>query len=447
MFITRKSVSRRTLLRGAGTALALPFLDCMVPALSAKAAKPAPRLGFLYIANGVIQEQWNPSAAGTRFDLPPILKPLEPFKAHMNVLSGLAHLQADTFGDGTGDHPRASAVWLTGVHAYDRTKPGVEVRLATTADQIAAQHIGKGTQIPSIEMSVDAPTQGACDSGDCFYVNTVSWRTPTTPNPAEMQPRVIFERLFGDGGGAAQRAAVARSTGSILDSVTQEVGRLASTLGTGDRSKLTEYMDSVRELEQRIQNTESAGAEAIELPERPIDIPESFEEHVKLMFDLQALAFQADITRVFSMVMCRELSPRTYPNIGVPDGHHAVSHHRNDPELIAKKAKIDTYNVQLFTHFLKKLRDTPDGDGSLLDHSLILYGGGMGNGNLHRHFDLPCLLLGKLGGQFKTGYHMNYPENTPMSNLLVTLLDKVGVPLEKFGDSTGRLQPDPLTVG
>jgi hypothetical protein len=447
MFITRKSVPRRTFLRGLGTTLALPMLDSMVPALSAKSAKPTPRLGFLYIANGVIQDQWNPTATGGKFDLPPILKPLESFKSQMNILSGLAHLQADTFGDGTGDHPRASAVWLSGVHAYDRTQPGVEVRLATTVDQIAAQHIGKGTQIPSIEMSVDAPTQGACDSGDCFYVNTVSWRSPTTPNPAEMQPRVIFERLFGDGGGPEQRRALAKSRGSILDSVTQEVARLGNTLGKGDRSKLSEYMDSVREIEQRIQSAESASTESIDLPERPIDIPESYEEHVKLMFDLQALAFQADITRVFSMIMCRELSSRTYPNIGVTDGHHAVSHHRNDPDLIAKKAKIDTYNVLLFTHFLKKLRDTPDGDGSLLDHSLIMYGGGMGNGNLHRHSDLPCLLLGNLGGQLKTGYHLNYPENTPMSNLLVTLLDKVGVPTEKIGDSTGRLQPDPLIVG
>jgi hypothetical protein len=439
-FITKKSLSRRTLLKGMGTTVALPFLDAMAPALSAATTAP-PRLGFLYIANGVIQDQWNPTATGTKFDLPPILKPLEAFKSQSNILSGLAHLQADTFGDGTGDHPRASAVWLTGVHAYDRTKPGVEVKLATTADQIAARHIGKGTQIPSIEMSVDAPTQASCDSGDCFYVNTVSWRSETTPNPAEMQPRVIFERLFGDGGDAAQRRAVAKNTGSILDSVSREVSRLSNTLGPGDRSKLTEYMDSVREMEQRIQSTEAAGTRNIELPERPIDIPESYEEHVKMMFDLQALAFQADITRVFSMVMCRELSSRTYPNIGVTDGHHAVSHHRNDPDLIAKKAKIDTYNVLLLTHFLKKLRETPDGDGSLLDHSLILYGGGMGNGNLHRHSDLPTLMVGSLGGKFQTGHHLSYPENTPMSNLLLTLLDKVGVPLGKFGDSNG-----PLTV-
>jgi hypothetical protein len=261
-----------------------------------------------------------------------------------------------------------------------------------------------------------------------------------------MQPRVIFERLFGDGGDAAQRRAVAKNTGSILDSVTKEVARLANTLGKGDRSKLTEYMESVREIEQRIQAAESAGAHNIELPERPIDIPESYDEHTKMMFDLQALAFQADITRVFSLMMTRELSGRTYPYIGVPEGNHAVSHHRNDPDLITKKAKIDTYNVGLFTHFLKRLKETPDGDGSLLDHSLLLYGGGMGNGNLHRHHDLPCLLVGKLNGQIKTGQHIRYPDETPMSNLLVTLLDKVGVPVEKIGDSTGPLRPDPLTI-
>ncbi len=446
-FLTRKALPRRTFLRGMGATLALPMLDAMAPALSAKAAAPTPRLGFVYISNGVIQEQWNPATVGTGFEFTPILKPLEPLREHLNVLSGLSHLQADTFGDGTGDHPRASAVWLTGVHAWDRTRPGVEVRLATTADQLAARVIGKGTQVASLELNLDNPTQGACDSGDCFYVNTVSWRNETTPNPAESHPRVVFDRLFGDGGSAAQRFAQVKSEGSILDSVAQEVNRLAGTLGAGDRTKLGEYMDSVREIEQRIQNTETRGAQTVELPERPIDIPETFDEHTKMMFDLQVLAYRADITRVFSLIMARELSSRTYPNIGVPDQHHAVSHHRNDPELIAKKAKIDVYHAQLFGYFLDKLKNTPDGDGSLLDHSLIMYGGGMGNGNLHRHTDLPCVLAGKLGGKFKTGSHLAYPEDTPMANLLVTILDKVGVRVEKLGDSTGLLQPDYLSVG
>lgn len=438
MIIRKKALDRRTFLRGAGTALALPFLDAMVPALSA-APKVTPRLGFVYVSNGVILSQWKPGVTGSAFDLPPILKPLTPVRDQINVLSGLAHLQADTFGDGTGDHPRASAVWLTGVHAYDRTKPGVEVRLATTADQLAARQIGKSTQIPSLEYNLDPPTQGACDSGDCFYVNTISWRNETTPNPAESHPRVIFERLFGDGGSGAERLKRIKKTGSILDSVMSEISDLDKTLGKGDRTKLNEYVDAVREVEQRIQNTEARGAQNFELPERPTDIPDTFDEHTKLMFDLQALAFRADLTRVFTMVMARELSTRTYPNIGVPEQHHPTSHHRNDPELIAKKAKIDTYHVQLLTYFLQKLQATPEGEGTLLDQSLILYGGGMGDGNLHRHFDLPCLLAGKLGGTFRTGRHLAYPDNTPMANLLLSILDRVDVHLDKIGDSTGRL--------
>ena len=378
MFITKKALSRRTFIRSTGATLALPFLDAMVPALSAQ-TKSTPRLGFIYFANGVILDQWKPKTTGANFELPPTLKPLESVRDQINVISGLAHLQADTFGDGTGDHPRASAAWLTGVHAYDRTQPGVEVRLATTADQIAARVIGKGSQVSSLEMTVDFPTQGSCDSGDCFYVNTVSWRNETTPNPAETHPRVVFERLFGDGGSAAQRGARMKSTGSILDSINEEVASLAKTLGRGDRTKLNEYTDSIREIEQHIQNTESQGARAVELPDRPVDVPESFDEYTKMMLDLAALGFQADVTRVFSMIFARELSTRTFAFIGVPDQHHPVSHHRNDPTLITKKQKIDTYHIQLLAHFLKRLQDTPDGDGSLLDHSLILYGSGMGD--------------------------------------------------------------------
>jgi hypothetical protein len=438
MFVTKKALSRRTFLRGAGATLALPFFDAMVPALSA-AAKPTPRLGFIYIANGVIQKQWTPATTGALVELPPILQSLEPVKDHLNVISGLAHLQADTFGDGTGDHPRSSAAWLTGVHAYDRTQPGVEVRLATTADQLAARVIGKDTQLASLELTVDFPTQGSCDSGDCFYVNTVSWRNETTPNMAELHPRIVFERLFGDGGSAAQRQTRVRETGSILDSITDEVNALAKSLGRGDRSKLTEYLDSVREIEHRIQNTEAQGKHSIELPARPVDIPDSFDEYTKMMLDLVALAYQADITRVFSMIFARELSSRTFAHIGVPDQHHGVSHHRNDPEEIAKKARIDVYHAQLLSYFLSRLQSTRDGEGSLLDHSLILYGGGMGDGNLHRHFDLPCLLAGKLGGQLKTGRHLAFPDKTPMTNLLLTILDKTGAPIEKLGDSTGPL--------
>ncbi|HLG58099.1 MAG TPA: DUF1552 domain-containing protein [Vicinamibacterales bacterium] len=445
MFITKRALPRRTFLRAMGTAVALPMLDAMVPALAAQSFRPTPRLGFIYIANGVIQNQWNPATTGPGFELTPILQPFANVRDHINVLSGLSHLQADTFGDGTGDHPRASAVWLTGIHAYDRTQPGVEVKLATTADQLIAREIGRTSRIPSIELSVDYPTQGACDSGDCFYINTVSWRNATTPNPTESHPRVVFDRLFGDGGSAAARQARTRTEGSILDSLRGEVSRVTSSLGAGDKNKLGEYLESVREVEQRIQNSEGQPLE-IELPERPTDIPDTFDAHTKLMFDLQVLAYRADITRVFSMIMSRELSTRTFAAIGVPEQHHAVSHHRNDPELIGKKARIDTYQAQLFAYFLEKLQAAPDGDGTLLDHSLILYGGGMGDGNLHRHSDLPCLMAGKLGGAFKTGRHVSYPRDTPMANLLLTVLDKVGVPTEKLGDSTGRLPLEPLSV-
>src|ERR1700734_2374442 len=287
MFVTKKALKRRTFLRGIGVTVGLPFLDAMVPALKAGAVKSTPRLGFIYIANGVIQNQWIPTATGRDFQLPPILKPLEPVRSYINVLSGLSHRQADTFGDGTGDHPRSSAVWLTGVHAYDRSRPDVEVRLATSADQLAARVIGKTTQVPSIEMNLDLPTQGACDTNDCFFNNTISWRNPSTPNPAEAQPRLVFERLFGDGGSAGQRMARMKRNGSILDSVMEEVSGLDKMLGPGDRTKLNEYLDSVREIEQRIQGVEARGAQSIELPERPTDIPDPFEEHIKLMLDLQ----------------------------------------------------------------------------------------------------------------------------------------------------------------
>jgi Protein of unknown function (DUF1552) len=439
-FVTRKALKRRTFLRGAGATVALPLLDAMAPAFACAAVKSTPRLGFIYIANGVIQDQWIPSTTGSNFELPPILKGLAPVRSHINVLSGLSHLQADTFGDGTGDHPRSSAVWLTGVHAYDRSRPDIEVHLATSADQLAAREFSKLTQVPSIEMNLDLPTQGACDTGDCFFNNTISWRNPTTPNPAETHPRLVFQRLFGDGGTTEQRMARMKVNGSILDSVMEEISGLDKMLGAGDRAKLTEYLDSVREIEQRIQSVEKHGIESVDLPERPTDIPADFEEHIKLMYDLQALGFHADITRVFTMIVCRELSARTYPQIGVPDQHHPCSHHRNDPGLIAKKAKIDTYHVELLAYFLQKLQGMKDGDGTVLDQSLILYGGGMGDGNLHRHSNLPCLMAGRLGGQFDTGRHIAYKLDTPMSNLLVAILDKAGVRVDKIGDSTGPLE-------
>jgi hypothetical protein len=447
MIITKMALPRRTFLRGMGVMFGLPFLDAMAPALTAiakTAAKPVRRMGFIYTPNGVIQELWTPATVGADFELSQSLIPLSPLRDQLLVLSGLAHRQAESFGDGPGDHPRATAAWLSGVHAWDRRKS--DVRLATTVDQLAAAQLGKDTQVASLELALELPTQMACDAGDCFYANTISWRTPTTPNPMEAHPRVVFERLFGDGGSAAQRRAQMQKTGSILDSVNQEVHRLQTSLGPSDRSKLTEYFEAVRSVEQRIQSAEQHSAEStLALPERPIDIPDTFEAHARLMFDLQVLAYQADITRVFTMMMAREQSPRTYPHIGVSEQHHSVSHHRDDPEYIAKKAKIDKHHVQVVGSFLEKLRATPDGDGSLLDHSMILYGAGLGNPNLHEHRNLPVLVAGGLGGQLKTGRHLRYPEDTPMTNLFVTLLDKIGIATEALGDSTGKLAIDQLS--
>jgi hypothetical protein len=444
MIVTKKSLPRRTFLRGMGVTLALPLLDAMVPALSAQlrtAARPVRRVGFIYIPNGTIQPMWVPSTTGADFEWSPILSPLAPLRDRIVVLSGLAHMEADSRGDGNGDHARATAVWLTGVHAYDRDRTGVAgVQLATTVDQIIARELGKDTRLPSLEVSLEKPTQIGCDSEDCFFANTISWRSPTTPLPMEAHPRVVFERLFGEGGTAAQRSAQTRRTGTILDSVTDEVAALEKSLGSSDRTKLSEYLEAVRELERRIQNTERRAEVELSVPDRPSDIPETFEEHAKLMFDLQVVAYQADITRVMTMLLARETSTLTYENIGVPEQHHSCSHHLNNPALIARKAKIDQYHVQLLGYYLKRLRDTADGDGSLLDHSLILYGGGLGNGNIHDHLNLPCLLAGGAASQLKGGRHLAYPEKTPMANLLLTMMDKVGVPTpERIGDSTTHL--------
>ena len=452
MIITQKALPRRTFLRGVGATLTLPFLDAMVPAASSVAravTAPARRVGFIYVPNGVIQDQWVPSKTGRNFDLSPILSPLESLRERVLVLSNLAHRQADSFGDGNGDHPRATAVWLSGVHAWERRgrQGTTDIKLGITADQIAAREFGKETPLPSLELALEKPTAIACDTGDCFYSNTISWRNETTPLDMEAHPRVVFERLFGEGGTAADRLAILKQTGSILDSVTAEVARLGSTLGIGDRNKLDEYLDAVRDVEQRIQQSESRGAESlVELPDRPVDIPETFEEHAKLMFDLLTLAFQADVTRVFTLMMAREASPRAYPQVGVADQHHTVSHHRNDPEYIAKKAKIDTYHIQMLAYFLENLRKTPDGDANLLDNSMIVYGGGIGNGNLHEHTNLPCLVAGGGGGRLNGGRHRHYAEDTPYANMLLTVLDKAGVPADQLGDSSGLLNTAPLSL-
>jgi Protein of unknown function (DUF1552) len=449
MIITKLSLPRRTFLRGAGAALALPLLDAMVPslvALAKTAAAPVHRLGFVYVPNGVIQPRWRPTGTGTVLELGPTLSPLEPFKAYLNVVSGLAHRQAESIGDGNGDHARGQTAWLSGVHAK-RTEGAAQIKGGITADQIAAQQFARHTSLASLELALEGndTNLGNCDNGySCTYMNTLSWRSATTPNPMEVHPRVVFERLFGDGGSPAQRLGQMRKANSILDSVTVEATRLQQTLGAGDRGKVVEYLEAVRDVEKQIQTAERQSAErSIELPDRPIDIPATFDEHAKLMFDLQVLAYQADITRVVSFQLAREQSQRTYPGIGVPDPHHSVSHHRDQPDLMAKKAKIDTYHVQMLGYLLAKLQATPDGDGTLLDHVVVLYGGGLGNGNLHDHRDLPVLLAGTGSGQLKAGRHLSYPEDTPMANLLLTLLDKVGVPTDRVGDSNGRLDLGP----
>jgi hypothetical protein len=375
-------------------------------------------------------------------ELSPTLSSLVNVKDKLLVLSGLAQRQAESFGDGNGDHARGTASWLNGVHPK-RTE-GAGVQAGTTIDQIAANELGKFTRLPSLEVALESQERslGSCDNGyACVYINTISWRTPTSPVPMEMHPRVVFDRLFGDGGSAAQRLSQVRRTHSILDSVQQEAARLQKTLGAGDRATVNEYLDAVREVERRIVRAEEQTGElSLNLPDRPTDIPENFADHMKLMFDLQVLAFQADITRVTSLLVGREQSGRSFPEIGVVEPHHSLSHHRDDPAFIEKKAKIDAYHMKLYSYFLEKLDATRDGDGSLLDHSMIMYGCGLGNPNLHEHTNLPVLLAGGGAGQLKTGRHIAYPADTPMTNLLVSLLDKIGVRTDTFGDSTGPLE-------
>ena len=443
MIIRKLSLPRRTFLRGLGAAVALPLLDAMVPALSAQsstAGDPVRRLGFVYIPNGAVMQQWTPAQTGAAFELSPILTPLAPFRNQLTVVSGLAHGQAEPLGDGNGEHSRASATWLNGVHP-NQTE-GADVRAGVTADQLAAGVLGRDTPLPSLELAIDLDgLVGNCENGySCVYLNTIAWRSPTTPLPMENNPRVVFERLFGDGGTTQQRVAELRRDRSILDSVSGDLAALERDIGAGDRLRLEQYLDAIRALERRIQLAEAQSADT-ELPElaRPVGIPGTYEDHVKLMFDLLALAWQADITRVFTFMLGRELGGRTYPHLGVPDPHHGLSHHRNEPEKLDKLARINTYHVGLFTHFLNNLQSTAEGDGTLLDHSMVLYGGGLGDSNDHAHFNLPELVVGGGTGRLVGGRHLQYPKDTPMNNLLVSMLDKAGLPAENFGDATGRL--------
>jgi hypothetical protein len=469
MMIRKVALPRRTVLRGFGVTLALPLLDAMVPALTVTAktaAAPVKRLGFFYVPNGMAKadiafhtnngagalrtpeggDYWTPKGEGATFDFSPILQPLAPYRAYVTVLSGLSQRQADPTSGDVGDHSRATATWLNGVRPK-RTE-GSDVRAGTTIDQIIADKIGQDTQLPSLELSMD-PTfvVGSCENGySCVYVNTLSWRTPTTPVQMETNPSMVFERLFGQGGSPAQRRAQAADSRSILDSVAAGVEGLHRKLGPSDRLRVDEYLDSVREIERRVQKAEASTGES-QLPEleKPVGIPTAFGEYVKLMADLLVLAYQADITRISTFLLGREVSARSYPELGVPESHHGISHHQNDPKSIAKLAKINTYHVSLLAAFLEKLRTTPDGDGTLLDHSLLLYGAGLSNSQLHTHAELPLVIVGRTNSRASGGRH-NFYKETPMTNLLLTMADAVGVPADTLGDSTGRLDLEPVTL-
>ena len=445
MTITKKALARRTFLRGIGTALALPLLDSMIPAFSATrlgAGKPAIRMAFCYVPNGIIQKDWLPAADGANFEFMPTMKSLEPFRDKLVVLSNLAQINGRALGDGAGDHARAGATWLTGVHP--KKTEGADIHAGISADQVAAKVLGQETQFGSLEIGLEEPyLAGGCDSGySCAYTNKISWRGPTSPNPMQISPRAIFERLFGDGETTDPAARIKRmqQDKSILDYVRGDVARLQPGLGSRDKSKLDEYLESIRDIERRIQKAEEQSA-TMKLPvmERPVGIPETFEEHAKLMSDLMVIAFQTDMTRVVTFMMAREGSNRSYREIGVPDGHHSVTHHQNDPEKIAKTQKIDEHHVKSFAYLVKRMNETPDGDGTLLDHTMLLYGSSIRDGNVHDHHDLPLVLVGGKSVDIKGGRHLRYKPETPMTNLLLTMLDKSGVPAETLGDSTGKV--------
>jgi hypothetical protein len=440
MFITKKHVHRRTFLRGMGVTLALPLLDSMIPArtlLAQTAAKAAPRLGFVYVPHGAIMDKWTPAAEGAGFEFTPILKPLEPWREYVNVVSGLGHKAADT----TAVHSLSPTTWLSGVRP--KATQGVDAFAGVTADQIAAQAIGQDTVLPSMELATEDHSGliGSCDRDyGCIYMNTLSWRTPTTPLPMEINPRKVFERMFGQGGSAAERLVRIHEDRSILDAIAKDVASLQLRLGPSDRQTMAQYLENIREIERRIQRAEqNQGDESLLLPTRPAGVPFDFEEHVRLMYDLMVLAYQANVTRVITFMVSREVSNRTYSQVGVTDGHHAISHHQNRAEKMEKNVRIQTFNIGMFGEFVEKLKGTPDGDGSMLDNMVLLYGSNMSNSNAHDHFPLPNLVLGGAAGRMKGGRHLRYADHTPMTNLLVSVLDKAGVRQETLGDSTGRL--------
>jgi hypothetical protein len=438
MFITKKSLSRRTLLRGIGVGMALPFLESMVPAqtpLARTAANPVRRFGAVFVPLGERPGYWTPAQTGPNFEFSPILKPLEPFRSHLTVISQM--------NDPVDGHAPTASGWLSGT--VIRQTIAEDVRAGITLDQVLAKHIGQETVFPSLEVATEDFTGyvGGCDTQySCAYVNTLSWRTPTDPLPMEINPRVVFERLFGRPGTSSQRLSRLKSDRSILDSVKEDVSDLESTLGAHDRNRLSNYLDNVREIELRIQRSEKQSASNVQVPDAPVGVPESFEDHAGLQFDLLALAYEADLTRVFTFMMCREISQRVYSNLGVTEPHHSMSHHGNDPEKIARLVKVNTYHVELFSRFVDKLSKTPDGDGSLLDHTLLLYGSGMSESNVHSRLDIPTALVGgAVGGtKIQGNRHIKAAAETPFANLLLEVGNKYGVQMDKFGVSTGRVE-------
>ena len=438
MIIMKKALSRRTVLKGVQGILALPLLDAMIPAMTALAqtpARPVRRLGFVFIPMGCDQARWTPEGKGALDKLSPILGPLEPVKDQLTVITNM-ELQNSY----PGTHDTSNSGFLSA--AYAKHTESSDYHLATTVDQIAAKQIGQETQLPSLELSMDLnPLAGVCNNGyACVYQNCLSWSSPTTPLPSEAHPRMVFERLFGEGGSLEERQAALRSRASLLDSFNDGITSLKGALGTADRARVDQYLDSIREVERRIERAEAAAADN-SMPdlERPVGVPQAFGDHAELMFDLQLLAFQADITRVVTFQLTRELTNRTYPEIGVPDPHHPISHHGNDPEKLSKLARINTYHVLLFSDFLQKLKATPEGDGTLLDNTVYMYGSGIGNSSLHDHVNLPILVAGGAGTGMKGGQHIRYENGRSLGNLHLTLLDRVGVHLDRFGDSDGKV--------
>jgi hypothetical protein len=447
MIITKKFMPRRTFLRGVGATMALPLLEAMVPAATAlakTAANPVRRIGYVFMPMGCDQSRWTPPGSGKLGELSPILSSLAPVKEHVTVVTNL-ELQCAY----PGGHATSNSAFLSCARA--KLTESNDYYLGTTVDQLAAQQIGRETQLPSLELAMDLlQVVGQCDNGyACAYQNNLSWSSPTTPLPAEAHPRIVFENLFGEGGTAAERRTALRKRASLLDWFSEDIARLNRNLGPADRARVSQYLDTVREIERRIQKAE-ADSKDNRMPdlERPLGVPAAYADHARLMFDLQVLAFQGDITRIITFQLARETSNRTYPEIGVPDPHHPLSHHGNDPAKIARMAKINQFHVSLFAEFLGKLKATKEGNASLLDHSLLLYGSGLGNPNVHDHLNLPILVAGGAAGGMKGGSHIKYDKPMPLANLHLTLLDKAGVKLDKFADSNGKVNElfEPLAI-